>query len=156
MSGAAQHWYFMLERDAEDVSNITWPSFKALCQQRFGPALGTNHLSDLARLPFPGTVVGYVEAFLSRMAHAGSLSPLQHVQLFTGGLPDPIRTDVELQAPADLQRAMGLARAYERRAVAHPGAGPVRAQRPAPRPQPLPLPSPPIASPTPAPATTTI
>jgi len=36
--------------------------------------------------------------------------------LFTGGLPDPIRTDVELQAPADLQRAMSLARAYERRA----------------------------------------
>jgi hypothetical protein len=27
---------------------------------------------------------------------------LQQVQLFTGGLPDPIRIDVELQAPTDL------------------------------------------------------
>ena len=52
------------------------------------------------------------------MAHAGYLSPAQQVQLFTGGLPDPLRTDVELQAPADLQRAMSLARAYERRATA--------------------------------------
>jgi hypothetical protein len=34
MTGPAQHWYFMLERDTED---ITWPLFKALCQQRFGP-----------------------------------------------------------------------------------------------------------------------
>ena len=101
-------------------------------------------------------MVGYVEAFLSRMAHAGPLSPLQQVQLFTGGLPDPIRTDVELQAPTDLQRAMGLERAYERRAAALTGAGTVRVQRPTPRPQPLPLPSPLIASPTPAPATTTI
>ena len=122
----------------------------------FWARAGTNHLSDLAHLPFPGTVVGYVEAFLSRMAHTGPLSPLQQVQLFTGGLPDPIRTDVELQALADLQRAMGLARAYERRAAALPGAGPVRAQRPASRPQPLPLPSLPAASLTPAPATTTI
>jgi hypothetical protein len=131
MSGVAQHWYFMLERDAGDVSNISWASFKTLCQQRFGPALGTNHLSDLAHLPFPSMVVGYVEAFLSRMAHASPLSPLQQVQLFTGGLPDPIRTDVELQALADLQHAMGLAQAYERRAVALPSAGTAHALRPA-------------------------
>lgn len=49
------------------------------------------------------------------MAHAGSLSPAQQVQLFTGGLPEALRVDVELHAPADLQRAMALARVYERR-----------------------------------------
>lgn len=47
------------------------------------------------------------------MAHAGFLLPAQQVQLFTSGLPKPIRTDVELQAPTDLQRAMYLARAFE-------------------------------------------
>jgi hypothetical protein len=96
MNGVAQHWYCMLERDAGDVSNISWPLFKALCHQRFRPPLATNHLADLARLPFPGSVAGYQEAFQARMAHAGPLSPLQQVQLFTGGLSDPIRTDVEL------------------------------------------------------------
>jgi len=77
MNGVAQHWYYMLERDAGGVSNISWPLFKALCHQRFGPPLATNHLSDLARLPFRGTVAEYQEAFQARMAHAGPLSPLQ-------------------------------------------------------------------------------
>lgn len=98
-------------------SAITWPLFRSLCQQRFGPPLGTNHLAELARLPFRGSVAEYQEAFQARMAHAGYLAPAQQVQLFTGGLPDPLRTDVELQAPGDLQRAMALARAYERRAT---------------------------------------
>jgi hypothetical protein len=41
--------------------------------------------------------------------------PEQQVRLFTGGLPDAIRVDVELQAPQDLQHAKALARAYEQR-----------------------------------------
>jgi len=99
----------MLERDAGNINTISYSSFRSLCQQRFGPPLGTNHLSDLARLQFRGSVADYQEALQARLAHAGYLSPEQQVQLFIGGLPDPIRTDVELQAPADLQRAMSLA-----------------------------------------------
>ena len=118
MIGVAQHWFYMLERDTGDINAISWPLFRSLCQQRFGPPLGANHLAGLARLPFRGSVQEYQEMFQARMAHAGYLSPAQQVQLFTGGLPDPLRTDVELQAPADLQRAMSLARAYERRATA--------------------------------------
>lgn len=74
-----------------------------------------HHLSDLARLPFTSTVDAYMEAFQARAAHAGRLSPGQKAKLFTGGLPDHIRVDVELHDPQDLQRAMHLARAYERR-----------------------------------------
>ena len=72
LTEGAQQWYDMLERDAGGVHNIPWPTFRSLCQQRFGPALGTNHLSDLARLPFPGTVDGFIDAFQQRLAHAGS------------------------------------------------------------------------------------
>ena len=43
------------------------------------------------------------------MAHAGYLSATQQAQLFTVGLPEPLKTDVELQAPANLQQAMYLA-----------------------------------------------
>jgi len=132
MTGAAQHWYFMLERD---IGAVPWTQFKLLCQQRFGPALGVNHLADLARLPFGGSVAAYQEAFLVKMAHAGVLTPAQQVNLFTGGLPDAIRIDVELQAPGDLQRAMALARAYESRASAVPASSAARLPRPQCRPQ---------------------
>ena len=52
MMGVAQHWYYMLKQDAGNIAAISWPQFKRLCQQHFGLALGTNHLSDLACLPF--------------------------------------------------------------------------------------------------------
>lgn len=117
MTSVFQHWFYMLEHDMGDINAITWPLFRSLCQQRFGPPLGTNHLADLARLPFRGSVSEYQEAFQSRMAHTGSLTPEQQVQLITRGLPDPIRTDVELQTPSDLQCAMLLARACECRSM---------------------------------------
>lgn len=120
MTSVAQHWYYMLERD---IGEISWPQFKALCQQRFGPAIGTNHLVDLACLPFRGSVEDYQEAFQARMAHAGYLSQSQQVQLFTGGLPAAIRIEVELHGPTDLQKAMALARAFERRSATAWGSG---------------------------------
>jgi hypothetical protein len=86
----------MLEHDSGDVS---WQLFKALCQQCFGPAVGNNHIADLACLQFRGTMSDYQEMFLAKMSHDGYLTLEQQVQLFTGGLPNTIRVDVELQAP---------------------------------------------------------
>ena len=112
LKGMARQWYLDLERDS---GRPEWEPFKQLCQQRFGPPFSTNHLAELARLPFTSTVEAYAELFQARAAHAGALTPLQKAQLFTGGLPEQIRADVELQEPQDLQRAVRLARAYERR-----------------------------------------
>ena len=112
LKGTARQWYLDLERDS---GRPEWEPFKQLCQQRFGPPFSTNHLAELARLPFTSTVEAYAELFQARAAHAGALTPLQKAQLFTGGLPEQIRADVELQEPQDLQRAVRLARAYERR-----------------------------------------
>jgi hypothetical protein len=72
MTGISQHWYYMLERDTGEIS---WQMFKALCHQRFGPALGINHLAELAHLQFRGSVADFQEAFLAKMAHVGPLSP---------------------------------------------------------------------------------
>ena len=131
MTGDAQQWYFILERDH---GRPAWPAFRLLCQQRFGSALSTNHLTDLARLPFTNNVDTYMSAFQARLAHAGCLDPIQQAQLFTGGLPEHIRVDVELHEPQDLHRAMRLARAYERRnapkVLALPGAPPRPTRRP--------------------------
>jgi len=74
MTGKAQMWYTVLERDA---GRPTWDDFSRLCQQRFGPPLSTNHLADLARLPFSSIVEAYLDAFQARLAHAGHLSPYQ-------------------------------------------------------------------------------
>ena len=52
------------------------------------------------------------------MAHARDISTRQKAELFVGGLPDHIRVDVEMLDPGDLQTAMYLARAFERRAEA--------------------------------------
>ena len=60
LTGVAQQWYLVLESDA---GRPQWEEFRTLCQQRFGPPLSTNHLSDLARLPFTSTVDAYMEAF---------------------------------------------------------------------------------------------
>lgn len=108
----AHQWYQGLEADA---GRPQWDDFCALYQQRYGPPLSTNHISDLARLPFTSPVNAYMEAFQARAAHEGRLALAQKVKLFTGGLPDHICVDVELQDPQDLQRAMHLAQAYERR-----------------------------------------
>lgn len=126
ITGVAQQWYYMLERE---VGEISWSDFKDLCNQRFGPALGTNHLSDLARLPFRSSVAEYVETFLDRMAHAGYLTPAQQVLLFTRGLPELVKVDVELHRPTDLQSAMALARAYECRATAFAALGAPKSSR---------------------------
>ena len=96
LTGTTQMWYTILERDA---GRPEWEEFKRLCHQHFGPPLSTNHLADLARLPFTSSFDVYLDAFQARMAHAGRLSPYQQAQLFTGGLPDHISVDVELHDP---------------------------------------------------------
>jgi hypothetical protein len=73
MTGDAQQWYYILERDAGRPS---WDNFRLLCHQRFGPTLLTNHLADLARLPFTTMVDAYMSAFQARLAHIGRLDPL--------------------------------------------------------------------------------
>jgi hypothetical protein len=107
-----------------------WDNFRLLCHQRFGPALSTNHLADLARLPFTSSVDAYMSAFQARLAHTGRLDPLQQAQLFIGGLPEHIRVDVELHEPSDLHRAMRLARAFERRNAARAPVLPAANPRP--------------------------
>ena len=60
LTSTAQQWYLVLENDAGQPS---WAEFRLLCQQRFRTSLSTNHLVDLARLPFTSMVDTYMEAF---------------------------------------------------------------------------------------------
>ena len=53
LRGAAQTWYYALEQDEGMPS---WERFKELANQRFGPVVRSNRLSELARLPWHGTI----------------------------------------------------------------------------------------------------
>jgi hypothetical protein len=50
MNVVTRQWYYMLEHDYSNISAISWPLFKALCQQHFEPPLANNHLFDLVHL----------------------------------------------------------------------------------------------------------
>jgi hypothetical protein len=49
------------------------------------------------------------------VAHAGALDEQQQVNTYTAGLLEPLKTDVRLQNPQDMEMAISLARAYEQR-----------------------------------------
>jgi predicted aspartyl protease len=149
LTGVAQTWYYALEID-EGVP--TRDRFADLCHQQFDPAVRTNRLSELARLPFTSSVQEYQERFNELVCHTDNLLPHQKVDLFIGGLPDHIRVDVELCHPDDLQTAMYLARAYERRAAASQLPSAPRLSR---APTHFPLPPPPRAPPLALPAPST-
>lgn len=108
MLGSAQTWFHRLERDTGTPS---WRYFAELVNTRFGPPIRNNALGELALCKRTGTVEDYQERFLSLLCRADPLSERQQTQLFTVGLQEPLRTDVELQSPQSLELAMSLARA---------------------------------------------
>ncbi|CAO2041786.1 unnamed protein product [Urochloa humidicola] len=114
LEGAAQQWYMRLDKDhhIED-----WEVFARAVNTRFGPPSRRNPLGELTALKKTGTVETYTEQFLALVARVHHLDEMQQVQIYTAGLMEPLKTDVELQAPQDMETAMSLARAYERRAL---------------------------------------
>ncbi|KAJ4758083.1 polyprotein [Rhynchospora pubera] len=117
--GIAQQWYYQLERDE---GLLSWARFKEMCHLRFGPPIRSNPLGELMHLRQTDSVDDYQQRFGALICRADSVTPTQQVQIFTAGLSDPLRTDVELQRPNDLQHAMSLARAFERRYHTAPAA----------------------------------
>lgn len=110
LTGVAQQWYYQLEHDGV----LSWLCFADFVNMRFGPPIRSYPLGELAQLHCMGSVEAYQRWFLALLCRTEPLS-LQQVQLFTVGLDNPLKTDVELQHMANLQTAMSLCRAYELR-----------------------------------------
>jgi hypothetical protein len=72
-------------------------------------------LSPRSRLCFTGTVEEYSWCYLALVSHCNYLSTCTKLDLYTGGLGQPLDSNVEMQHPTNLQHAMNLARAYEQR-----------------------------------------
>ena len=67
-------------------------------------------------------VAEYQSCFLALLNRADPLLNRQEQQMFTTGLNDDIRIDVELQGSRDLEHTCALARAYEKKTVCTVGA----------------------------------
>jgi hypothetical protein len=75
LRGAAQTWYYVLERDE---GMPTWERFRALCQLQFGPPTQGTRLAELARLSFTSTVQEYYERYNAVLCHTDDdLGPRQ-------------------------------------------------------------------------------
>jgi len=112
MEGPAQQWYYRLERN-QGVP--TWQQFADGINRCFEPPVRSNPLGELTHLRRTGTVAAYQDAFLQLLACCDDITERQQVDIFTAGLRNPLRIDVEMQRPTTLEDAMGLARAFERR-----------------------------------------
>jgi hypothetical protein len=124
----------------------TWPEFVKLVNQHFGPPLCGNAVGELIQLKRDSTVTDYQSRFLALVNRCTSL------------IQNPLKTDVELEHPENLEDAMALARAYEQRLGMTDNALGRTPGRYAPwaaaGPKPLALLAPPATTPTGAPTTT--
>lgn len=100
---------------SQDDESTDWTYFIPCVNERFGPPTRRNPLGELAALRKAGIVDEYTERFLEQVAHTGNLNKQQHVNIYTTGLLEPLKTDVELHHPQNMETAMSLARAYKRR-----------------------------------------
>jgi hypothetical protein len=79
--------------------------------------LRSNPLGELIQLRRDGTVVEYQGKFLTLLTRCEDLTEKHQINIFTAGLRNPVRIDVELKKLTTLEDAMALARTYEQRLV---------------------------------------
>jgi hypothetical protein len=99
LEGATVEWYHALERDHGILS---WPRFFGFVNMRFRPPLQTNGMAELKDLCLTGTVDEYTRQLSLLLCHCNDLSMPQQVNMFTAGLSEPLRTDVELHSLTQL------------------------------------------------------
>nr|GMD86704.1 putative mitochondrial protein [Ipomoea batatas] len=93
MTGKAQLWYYQILRGER---RMTWGIFKDYCKLRFGPSHNTNPLGDLINVKQRARHIDeYVSDFQLLLARADSVRIDQQVDLFTTGLDELLRIDVE-------------------------------------------------------------
>ncbi|KAG6511769.1 hypothetical protein ZIOFF_029846 [Zingiber officinale] len=121
--GEAQLWFDQIEQEEPEM---IWKQFRDHCHICFGPPLSNNPLGELANLKQTGSVEDYQRQFQSLLARTSDLRPRQQVDLFTTGLVEDLRIDIELQKPGNLGITMNMARALEQKQCFYRGGCPLR------------------------------
>ncbi|XP_019158364.1 PREDICTED: uncharacterized protein LOC109155092 [Ipomoea nil] len=113
MFDSAQLWY---KRRLQDGQLFSWIQFKAACTLRFRPPRSINPLGELANLKQQGRAVDdFIDDFQLLLARADNVLYSQQVNLFTAGLDEILRIDVERLRPDSLDEAINIARDYARK-----------------------------------------
>jgi hypothetical protein len=94
MTGDATQWFALLEKKQ---GTPTWDEFERLVNQRFGPPICGNALGELIQLRRETTVTDYQTRFLALVNCCKGLTEPHQIDIFTAGLRDPLKTDVELE-----------------------------------------------------------
>ena len=100
LDGIAAEWYYQMERD---FGMVSWPRFVEFVNLRFGPPIRTNSVGEIKALLRTGTVEEYSRHFLALLSRCDNLSTRTTIDLYTGGLGQPLAANVELQHPVNLQ-----------------------------------------------------
>nr|GLL39467.1 uncharacterized protein LOC109178468 [Ipomoea trifida] len=113
LTGVAQTWHLRLE--LEDPA-ISWRHFKQRCYLRFGPGLRGNALGMLTYVRQNGRPVEeYTDEFQEILGLTTTVHQDQEVDLYTAGLDEWLRIDVENMHPPNLDVAMNIARSSSRK-----------------------------------------
>jgi hypothetical protein len=112
----AQVWYHSVELNGGLPS---WPQFVQLVNTRFAPPLTESPIGELALLRREGSINYYCTKFMALSCCDPTISEDHQVQLFMMGLGQQLETDVALQKPATLHKAVMYARAYAQRDSMH-------------------------------------
>jgi hypothetical protein len=72
----------------------------------------SNPLGELCHLRLDGSLDDYIDKFYQWLTRYDKFSEPQQIKIFTAGLHEPLKTDVELDAPKTLEDATALVRFY--------------------------------------------
>nr|GLL24649.1 uncharacterized protein LOC109178468 [Ipomoea trifida] len=120
LTGVAQTWHLRLE--LEDPA-ISWQHFNQRCYLRFGPGLRGNALGMLTNVCQNGRPMEeYTDEFQEILDLTTTVRQDQEVDLYTAGLDEWLRIDVENLHPLNLDVAMNIARSSSRKQLwfSHP------------------------------------
>nr|GMC79478.1 uncharacterized protein LOC109178468 [Ipomoea batatas] len=113
LTGVAQTWHLRLE--LEDPA-ISWQHFNQRCYLRFGPGLRGNALGMLTSVRQNGRPVEeYTDEFQEILGLTTTVRQDQEVDLYTAGLDEWLRIDVENLHPLNLDVAMNIDRSSSRK-----------------------------------------
>lgn len=105
---------FLFDQMEQDETNLDQEHFKEYCHLRFGPSISSNNpLGELANLEQTKSVKEYQRQFQSLLAATSDLKLSHQVDLFTAGLVEELKLDIEMQQTGNLGIAMNVARAIE-------------------------------------------
>ncbi|GJN23972.1 hypothetical protein PR202_gb11674 [Eleusine coracana subsp. coracana] len=89
-------------------------------KDRFGAPSSSNHLGSLLHLRQTGSLDDYITGFLEHLMQLEFLRPVHQTMLFTAGLTDLLKIELELRQPPCLNSAIALAKDFARALPAPP------------------------------------